>query len=526
VESPPRAVPFEGAVEPPPSAAPFEGAAESPPSATPLADAAEPPPSAMPLADAVEPPPRAVPFEGAAESPPRTASFPRAALLVGNAELPSPSVKHQFLRRRSGHAPASAHQPAARHAVERTATRSPPASAGAPPLPATPERLPLSDSVGLPLSDSVVALCVFDGALVSGGPGHLGVWGGGGGGGGGGALHSALSGGRAVGLSALSGSRYFVAAGGRSLTVDVWDRHGRQAQLRGHDGNVTCVASLEDVPRFRFATGSIDATIRLWYLEDWGGGAGAGTPTRAPASAAATTAARTNAPSIVSVLRGHKDAVAALAALRAPLLASGSFDKTAIVWDTKKEVAVLSLQHPACVRALAALKGGSLLAAGCDDGVVYVWGVTAEGNAGAAGEARAAAAGKLAKERLARAKDAEDKVKASPADTALRAAAQFLRAAAAARADGVALLKGHKRWVISLAELPGGRLASGSDDGTVRVWNVDARVETWLQACAFVIEHGGPVAALAVKPDGRLAAGTLVVSGDSQHKETLRLWDV
>ena len=64
----------------------------------------------------------------------------------------------------------------------------------------------------------------------------------------------------------------------------------------------------------------------------------------------------------------------------------------------------------------------------------------------------------------------------------------------------------------ALAVLPDGRLASGSDDSTIRLWDQASG------SCLAVFEgHQDSVNALAVLPDGRLASG----SDDS----TIRLWD-
>ena len=58
-----------------------------------------------------------------------------------------------------------------------------------------------------------------------------------------------------------------------------------------------------------------------------------------------------------------------------------------------------------------------------------------------------------------------------------------------------------------------GRLASGSSDKTIRLWDVAAGAEI-----ARLEGHSGWVAALCMLSDGRLASG----SGD----KTIRLWDV
>jgi WD40 repeat protein len=70
-------------------------------------------------------------------------------------------------------------------------------------------------------------------------------------------------------------------------------------------------------------------------------------------------------------------------------------------------------------------------------------------------------------------------------------------------------LVGHTNTVTSLAVLPDGKLASGSNDKTVRVWDVVTG------ACTLLGEHTLEVYTLAVLPDGRL------MSAD----KTVRVWD-
>jgi WD40 repeat protein len=76
-------------------------------------------------------------------------------------------------------------------------------------------------------------------------------------------------------------------------------------------------------------------------------------------------------------------------------------------------------------------------------------------------------------------------------------------------------LKGHQRAVTSVAFSPDGQhIASGSDDSTVRLWNVQTGV------LAHELEgHQGWVVSVAFSPDGQhIASGS--------HDKTVRLWNV
>lgn len=73
-------------------------------------------------------------------------------------------------------------------------------------------------------------------------------------------------------------------------------------------------------------------------------------------------------------------------------------------------------------------------------------------------------------------------------------------------------LEGDPSWVIMLAVLPDGRLVSGSSDGTIKLWNPTSGV------CeATLVGHSSGVTALAVLANGHLASGS--------NDRTIKLWD-
>jgi len=72
-------------------------------------------------------------------------------------------------------------------------------------------------------------------------------------------------------------------------------------------------------------------------------------------------------------------------------------------------------------------------------------------------------------------------------------------------------LIGHTDYVLSLTVFQDGRVASGSKDNTIRIWNIENG-----QTTNVLTGHNGQIGALTVLPDGRLASGS--------SDWTIRLW--
>src|SRR5262245_34280500 len=78
-------------------------------------------------------------------------------------------------------------------------------------------------------------------------------------------------------------------------------------------------------------------------------------------------------------------------------------------------------------------------------------------------------------------------------------------------------LKEHTRWVTSVAfNADGARLASGSLDSTVKLWDVKTG-----QLKATFLGHKRDVTSVAFNTDG-----TMLASGGGSGDGTVRLWDV
>ena len=175
----------------------------------------------------------------------------------------------------------------------------------------------------------------------------------------------------------------------------------------------------------------------------------------------------------------------------ARLIASGSSDRRARLWDTQQGTLSATLEgHTDCVVAVAFAPGGQALATGSFDRTAKIWDVesgkirhTLKGHQGGVTSVAYAADGSL----LATA-SMDGTIRLWDAKTG-----QHQRT-----------LASHKSWVNAIIFHPDSqRLFSGSSDGTVRVWSV-----TTGQSLHTLEATKAEVRSVAVSPDGtHLAAG-------------------
>ncbi len=355
-----------------------------------------------------------------------------------------------------------------------------------------------------------------------------------------------------------------IATGSRDKTVRLW-RAGsgdKLATLRGHTGTVNAVAFSPDGKRL--VSAADDTTARTWEVAT-----GTELAVLRGHSREVLAAGFVGDDTVVSVAKdntlrywdarpiassgvwaGHTGFVYSTAYHPdGRHVVSGSWDGTARIWDTTAGKQVGELPHPADARVCAVAvhpngkwvatlvhgrddvrlwdfatrkllqtwkgKGGHwktgrlafhptdpLLACGSNDGRVRLYDITTWKEVGVlmAGDA-----------------DAIRDVAFSPCGTWLVAAGDSSRTAQVwevATRKEVAVLTGHTDAVYCAAFSPDGKvLATGSDDGTVRLWNT----ADWTPL--GTLRHGVKVHGVAFTPDGiRLACGCA--------DNTVRLWDV
>ncbi|GGQ51816.1 hypothetical protein GCM10010145_21460 [Streptomyces ruber] len=199
-------------------------------------------------------------------------------------------------------------------------------------------------------------------------------------------------------------------------------------------------------------------------------------------------------------LEGHRGYLNAVAlSPDGKILATGSDDRTARLWDTATGRLRTTLTgHRDDVDGIAFSPDGRTLATASDDGTLRLWDTgtfRTRARLGDQGHMNAVAFSPDGRV-LALGSD-DDKVRLwDPASGRLR------------------VLTGHRRTIESVAFSPDGRtLATGSDDRTARLWDV-----TTGRPRATLTGHQGYVSSVAFSPDGHfLATGS--------EDRTVRLWD-
>ena len=213
---------------------------------------------------------------------------------------------------------------------------------------------------------------------------------------------------------------------------------------------------------------------------------------------------RFTSPHQVATLEGHESPVNSVVfSPRAPVLATGSRDRTITIWHTETSTPIAGLAGPESgVNSVAFSSDGATLASGSSDKTIRVWNLATRAEIGRL----------IGHEKGVRsvAFPASDKdVLASGSDDGTVMLWDL------ATRQPISTMEGHASRVNSAAFSPDNAiLASGSRDGTVILWDVAAGEQT-----ATLEAHASGVSAVAFSPDG-----ATIASGSWDDK--VILWDV
>lgn len=243
---------------------------------------------------------------------------------------------------------------------------------------------------------------------------------------------------------------------------------------------------------------------------------------------------------VTHVLAGHTGGATSVAFSNdATQLVTGGKDKAARLWSVADGKSLGHIDTPAEVNAVLLVADNKQIVTAGSDNVIRTWAlpdpqaIAALQAAAAKAKAEHDAAIKAATDLAATTKTLvdkaatgtdEDKAAAEKAKTDQAAADKLVadKAAAAKAASDVANapipplkeLKGHGSAVTSLAAIAATptQIASGGQDGTLRIWDINTG------GAVRQMNHGGPVAAVAVSPSGQRFAS-------ASSNKTAKLWD-
>ena len=209
-------------------------------------------------------------------------------------------------------------------------------------------------------------------------------------------------------------------------TISCWDINTKRLinTYYGHELWVNCLVKLNNA---QFASCSNDYSIRIWNYKE---------------------------KNLHSILKGHTDCILTLILLKNNLLCSGAADNSIRIWDWVNNKCVFtSYKHTKWVKCLCQLDNGDIIS-GSDDKSIRIW---------------------RNNECISSLYEHEDSVRSlCNINSKIFASGGFdnkINIYDSKDYKRLQILEGHKENVISIIRLVDGRIASCSNDKTIKIWN-------------------------------------------------------
>jgi WD40 repeat protein len=263
-----------------------------------------------------------------------------------------------------------------------------------------------------------------------------------------------------------------MATGSIDGVIKIWDLNENTCvqRLAGHTGSILALHSLMDN---QLISGSSDCTVKIWDLS-------AGECTR--------------------TLEGHIHSVLSVAVSTDGQIASASSDRTVKIWDATTGTCIQTLTGHADVVLSVTFSATGQVASASGDGMIIIW------------DAATGMRTKTIKGHIFSARSviflSEVFLASCSSDMSIKLWDLHSATNVEAQTSGE-----HTRPVLALAISGDGHIVSGSEDGTIRIWDITTG------RCSLVLKgHMGGVAAVDISEDSRL-----VLSGSRNGH--VNVWD-